>query len=78
MPARSIRWRRGILIVCVGPATRLVENLQDLPKTYRTLVRLGARSDTLDADGRIEIEASPKIPSLTDIKQAIASAYRAW
>ena len=61
----------GILIVCVGAATRLVENLHDLPKTYRTLIRLGARSDTLDADGRIEVEASPAIPSSGEIQQAI-------
>ena len=64
----------GILIVCVGPATRLVENVQDLPKTYRTLIRLGARSDTLDADGRIEVEASPTIPSSSEIQQAIRPA----
>ncbi len=31
----------GVLIVCVGPATRLVENVQSLPKAYRTLIRLG-------------------------------------
>ena len=62
----------GILIVCIGPATRLVENLQELPKSYRTLIRLGARSDTLDADGRIEVEASPTIPSLGEIQQAIS------
>ncbi len=61
----------GVLIVCIGPATRLVENLQDLPKTYRTTVRLGARSDTLDADGQIEIEPSPRIPSLHEIDQAL-------
>jgi tRNA pseudouridine55 synthase len=61
----------GILIVCIGPATRLVGNLQDLPKTYRTLVRLGARSDTLDADGQVEFEPSPRIPSLPDIKRSL-------
>ena len=61
----------GILIVCVGPATRLVQNIQDLSKRYRTRIRLGARSDTLDADGRIEIEASPKIPSSDEIQEAI-------
>ena len=66
----------GILIVCIGPATRLVENLQDLPKTYRTMVRLGARSDTLDADGQIEIEPSPRIPSLPEIRAGPASAHR--
>lgn len=61
----------GILIVCVGTATRLVENVQDMPKRYRTLIRLGARSDTLDADGRIEVEASPTIPSSGEIQEAI-------
>jgi tRNA pseudouridine55 synthase len=61
----------GILIVCIGPATRLVENLQDLPKSYQTLIRLGARSDTLDADGRIEVEPAPRIPTLTEIDVAI-------
>jgi tRNA pseudouridine55 synthase len=61
----------GILIVCVGAATRLVENLQEMPKTYRTLIRLGARSDTLDADGRIEVAESPTIPSSNEIQHAI-------
>jgi tRNA pseudouridine55 synthase len=61
----------GVLIVCVGAATRLVGNVQDLPKTYRTLIRLGARSDTLDADGRIEVEASPIVPSSGAIQEAI-------
>ncbi len=61
----------GILIVCVGTATRLVENLQGLSKTYRTLVRLGARSDTLDADGRIEHVVSPRVPSLIEVEEAV-------
>src|SRR4051812_12771631 len=47
----------GVLVVCVGAATRLIEYVQQMPKTYRTVVRLGARSDTLDADGRVvEVE----------------------
>jgi len=67
----------GILIVCIGSATRLVENLQDLPKTYRTLVRLGrAGSDTLDADGQIEIEQSPRIPSFAGYRAGPATAHR--
>jgi tRNA pseudouridine55 synthase len=61
----------GILIVCIGAATRLVENVQDLPKSYRTLVRLGARSDTLDADGSIEHVAAPRVPSLIEVQEAI-------
>jgi tRNA pseudouridine55 synthase len=61
----------GILIVCVGPATRLVQNVQDLSKSYTTLVRLGARSDTLDADGCIEVEISPTIPTPDQVQEAI-------
>src|SRR5262245_3651013 len=41
----------GVLVLCVGSATRLTEYVQDLPKTYETMLRLGARSDTDDADG---------------------------
>jgi tRNA pseudouridine55 synthase len=43
----------GVLVLCVGSATRLAEYVQDLPKTYETTLRLGACSDTDDADGTI-------------------------
>src|SRR5262245_56075571 len=52
----------GVLVVCVGAATRLVEYVQRMPKTYRTVVRLGALSDTLDADGRVTVVADPGRP----------------
>jgi tRNA pseudouridine55 synthase len=62
----------GVLVVCVGPATRLVEDVQSLPKSYRTVVRLGARSDTLDADGRIEPEPDPRVPTPDEVAAAVA------
>jgi tRNA pseudouridine55 synthase len=43
----------GVLVLCVGSATRLTEYVQQMAKTYRTTVRLGARSDTDDADGTV-------------------------
>lgn len=43
----------GVLVVAVGPATRLIEYVQAMPKTYRTRIRLGATSDTDDADGKV-------------------------
>ncbi len=43
----------GVLVLCVGGATRLAEYVQEMDKTYRTTLVLGARSDTDDADGRI-------------------------
>jgi tRNA pseudouridine55 synthase len=41
----------GVLVLCLGAATRLAEYVQRMSKTYRTELRLGARSDTDDADG---------------------------
>ncbi len=62
----------GILVVCVGAATRLAEFVQAMPKSYQTTIRLGARSDTLDADGRIEQVECPCEPSIDLIGAAIA------
>jgi tRNA pseudouridine55 synthase len=43
----------GLLLVCVGPATRLAEYITPLPKTYVATVRLGARTDTDDHTGTV-------------------------
>ena len=63
----------GVLVVCVGTATRLIEYVQRMPKTYRTTVRLGARSDTLDADGTVVAEESPRVPGEPEIRTALAA-----
>ena len=51
----------GVLVLCLGAATRLTEYVQRMGKTYRTDIRLGARSDTDDADGVIT-SAAPATP----------------
>src|SRR5436309_15417286 len=43
----------GVLVLCVGAATRLTEYVQDMRKTYRAGVLLGARSDTDAAEGEV-------------------------
>ena len=43
----------GVLVHCIGQATRLTEYVQDMDKTYRTRLVLGAHSDTDDAEGPI-------------------------
>ena len=62
----------GVLVVCVGAATRLIEFVQRMPKTYRTVVRLGATSDTLDADGHVVAVASPRVPKESEVLAALA------
>ncbi len=51
----------GVLVVCVGPATRLVSTIQDLPKTYRGSFRLGLATDTDDITGTVirEVPLAP-------------------
>jgi tRNA pseudouridine55 synthase len=58
----------GVLVVCIGAATRLIEFVQRMPKTYRTMVRLGARSDTLDAAGEVTEIAGALPPSELEIR----------
>ena len=52
----------GVLVLCLGSATRLTEYVQDMEKTYRTGILLGARSDTDDADGTVERVSLPGPP----------------
>jgi tRNA pseudouridine55 synthase len=52
----------GVLVLCLGDATRVSEYVQDMRKTYRTTVLLDARSDTDDADGVVERLEFPEPP----------------
>ncbi len=44
----------GVLLACVGAATKLVERLMDLPKTYRTTLRLGVTNPSFDTEWPFE------------------------
>lgn len=43
----------GVLVILIGPAVRLSEYVSASDKRYQAVVRLGASTDTYDADGRI-------------------------
>lgn len=43
----------GVLPICLGAATRLVEYLMDTSKVYRAYILLGITTDTYDASGNI-------------------------
>lgn len=43
----------GVLPVCLGQGTRIVEYLQELPKAYEVNMRLGTATTTEDASGEI-------------------------
>jgi tRNA pseudouridine55 synthase len=44
---------QGLLPICVGRATRLVDYFHLQPKTYHCRIRLGERSDTHDTEGEV-------------------------
>ena len=44
---------QGVLVLCLGPATRLIERVQQMPKHYRGTFRLGCHSPTDDTEGEV-------------------------
>jgi tRNA pseudouridine55 synthase len=60
----------GVLVVCLGQATRMAEYATDGDKTYRAEIVLGAATDTYDADGRVTARAEVQC-SLADIRRAL-------
>jgi tRNA pseudouridine55 synthase len=62
----------GVLVLCVGPATRLAEYVQRMDKIYRTDVRLGAWSDTDDAEGQITAVMVEQPPSEEKVRAVLA------
>lgn len=61
----------GVLVVCVGPATRLVPYVQQMPKRYRGTFLFGRQSDTEDTDGRVTILEDAKQPTRAELDAAI-------
>ena len=57
----------GVLLICFGRATRRVEQLMTLPKTYRATGRLDATSPTLDADSPLTSVVVQSPPTLEQI-----------
>src|SRR5207247_1839966 len=57
----------GVLVLCIGHATRLTEYVQDMGKTYVADVTLGARSATDDAEGPITPAAVERPPGRAEL-----------
>jgi len=54
----------GLLLICVGAATRLSEYLTGLDKVYEGYMRLGVVTDSYDMDGEVLEENT--VPELTE------------
>jgi len=61
----------GVLPVCLGRATRIVEYLNELNKVYCAEVQLGKSTDTYDAEGRITQEYDASFVTEEQIESAL-------
>ena len=65
----------GVLILCLGQATRLVEYYQGHDKRYHAVVALGSATDTYDATGQVTAEMAVPLLS-TDAIEAALTRFR--
>ena len=61
----------GVLVICIGPATRLTTYAQALPKTYLAGFRLGFESDSEDIYGNVEELSNAPSVSRSDIEAVL-------
>jgi tRNA pseudouridine55 synthase len=61
----------GVLVVCVGQATRLIQYVQQMPKHYRAVFVLGRRSATDDVEGEVELLEGATVPTWAEIEAAL-------
>ena len=62
----------GVLPVCLGKATKLCDMLTDTTKEYRTVLRLGAETDTQDMTGTVLAERTVNC-TLEQVRETIFS-----
>ena len=52
----------GVLVLCLGRATRIAEYLMNADKAYRAVLRLGVATDTQDATGTVVGRVAETLP----------------
>jgi tRNA pseudouridine55 synthase len=63
----------GVLPVCLGRGTRVIEFLADATKMYRAVVELGKATDTYDGSGTATRQGDASVIDITQLEQALAS-----
>jgi len=61
----------GVLVVCVGPATKLAEYIMGGDKAYRAEAALGVATDSLDAEGAVVAEQDASRVTEDDARTAL-------
>lgn len=62
----------GVLVICIGAATRLSEYVMHTEKRYRARIHLGVRTTTYDAEGEVTARHDASQVSRAEVEQALA------
>jgi tRNA pseudouridine55 synthase len=62
----------GVLPVCLGQATRVIEYLFDETKTYRAEIKLGITTDSYDSSGKVILEKDASLISREMVEEALS------
>ncbi len=63
----------GVLPICLGQGTRVIEFLVDATKAYRAEIELGVATDTYDASGRVTQRVDPSGIGREQVELSLAS-----
>jgi tRNA pseudouridine55 synthase len=63
----------GVLVVCLGQGTRIIEFLSQATKSYYAEIELGVTTDTYDAAGKITGTGDPSVITKDRINNALES-----
>jgi len=63
----------GVLPICLGQATRLVEFLAEATKIYRAEIELGIATDTYDATGKVTQRCDVSVLTKEQVETALSS-----
>lgn len=63
----------GVLLVCLGQGTRVIEFLTEAKKSYRAELEFGIATDTYDASGRVTERGDASLLTREQVETAVAS-----
>lgn len=63
----------GVLLLCMGRGTKLVESLMDQPKVYRAIGRLDLTSESYDSESETTAVDVTDVPSTERVQEVVAS-----
>lgn len=68
----------GVLVICLGNATKLVEIIMDSDKIYQGEITLGISTETEDAHGAVVDQVPVLAPVQTELIDQKMAAFKGW